>query len=110
MIFKAAGGKTWFQRPSNNQVRRSRANILKTDPNGNVPVSARKNTPLEVWHLFFPEDVLNEFILKPTNEHRRNREIACNADIADQLISHGSSGIAFVLNSVKLCFILNINR
>jgi len=60
---------------------------------GSVPSSSKRETPFETWQLFFPDEVLADLILKPTNEHRKNREMNWNAEIAEELISHGSAGM-----------------
>lgn len=87
--FYATCGRKWSIEPETSHIKRSRSNILRTNPDGELTASSRSvETILDAWQLFFSDDVLEKFILKYSNEHRQNRIETRNLKIEAALQKH----------------------
>lgn len=87
--FYSKSGKEWFSEPSNLSVRRQRANILRTDPDGSLTTSSLAiESVIDSWKLFFPDNVLLDIILHNTNIHRQERIRSLNSKVKLALDDH----------------------
>lgn len=79
----------WSAEPDNTQIKRGRANILRSDPGGSLTASSQSiQSMLDCWQLFFTDDAIEKYILKHTNEHRKQRIQATNLKIDAALQNH----------------------
>lgn len=91
LTYSAKSGKRYSSAPPNRNVRRSKANVIKSNRFDTVPPTSVRQTVVDTWSLFFPDGDLEKFVITPTNQQRRKRIEATNDSITRDKADHAAA-------------------